>query len=74
MQYPNKAGNYELHHKDPQYMGGNKNGELIKINAALHQVVTNAFRKQHPYGLGKLQFNDRLPIMRKIYMKYPLPY
>ena len=74
MQYPDKAGNYELHHIDPQYMGGDKYGELVKIDAAYHQVVTNAFRKEHSYGKGKLLFNIRQLKMRKVYMKYPLPY
>jgi len=74
MQYPDKAGNYELHHIDPQYMGGDKYGKLVKIDAAYHQIVTNAFREQHPYGVGKIPFDKRQLIMRKIYMKYPLPY
>ena len=74
MQYSDKAGNYELHHIDPQYMGGDKYGKLVKIDAAYHQIVTNAFREQHPYGVGKIPFDKRQLIMRKIYMKYPLPY
>lgn len=72
MQYPDKAGNYELHHIDPQYMGGDKYGKLVKIDAVYHQIVTNAFREQ--YGVGKIPFDKRQLIMRKVYMQYPLPY
>ena len=71
--YPEKIGYYEDHHIDPQYMGGDKSGTLINLEAPYHQRITNYFRDEHPYGSGKLNFFERERIMRKVYMKYPLP-
>ena len=71
--YPEKKGYYEDHHIDPQYMGGDKSGTLINLEAPYHQRITNYFRKERPYGSGKLGSIERERIMRKVYMKYPLP-
>jgi hypothetical protein len=71
--YPNKAGHMQWHHIDPIYMGGARNGKLIQIDAAYHQMITNEFRKWQSYGLDKLEESARRSIMQKVYMKYPLP-
>ena len=71
--YPKKAGHMQWHHIDPKYMGGARNGKLIQIDAAYHQMITNEFRKWQSYGLDKLEESARRSIMQKVYMKYPLP-
>ena len=40
----------QLHHVFPKYLGGAKDGELAKIPAAYHQLITNEFRALAPYG------------------------
>ena len=61
-------------HIDPIYMGGARNGKLIQIDAAYHQMLTNEFRKLHPFGTRKLLDESvRRGIMQEVYMKYPLP-
>ncbi|WP_293916373.1 MULTISPECIES: hypothetical protein [unclassified Sphingobacterium] len=71
--YPNKAGKIELHHITPQYLGGAKNGPLVPLDAAYHQVITNEFRAIRPYGLGPVNEAQRLQIMKEVYSKFPLP-
>ena len=71
--YPNKAGHIQMHHVDPKYMGGPSNGKLIPLDAAYHQMITNEFRNNYPYGLPKLDESVRRGFMQKVYMKYPLP-
>jgi hypothetical protein len=72
--YPKKAGRIEQHHITPQYLGGAKDGPLAPLDAAYHQQVTNEFRKQWGYGIGKPQdANDLRRIMDNVYGKYPLP-
>ncbi len=71
-EFPNKKGD-QLHHVEPKYMGGPKNGKLSPIPAAYHQKITNAFRNLHPYGAGKLTQSARNAIMKKVYSKLPLP-
>ena len=74
--YPNKVGKTELHHPVPKYLGGSNNQELIRLDAAYHQLITNEFRKYIPYGYRNnpqyldVNIND---VMRKVYQKYPLP-
>ncbi len=72
--YPNKAGKIEMHHIEPQYIGGPKNGKLVPLDAAYHQVITNEFRNLHPYGIGPID-NPliRAEIMRQVYSQLPLP-
>ena len=72
--YPKKAGHMQWHHVEPIYMGGVRNGKLIQIDAAYHQMLTNEFRSHHPFGTKKiLDESVRRSIMQKVYMKYPLP-
>ena len=60
--YPEKTGYYEDHHIDPQYMGGDPKGNLIELDGAYHQMITNEFRKIQPYGSKRLD-----EAIRKIY-------
>ena len=71
--YPNKAGKIELHHITPKYLGGVKNGPLVPLDGAYHQVITNEFRAIRPYGLGPVNEAQRLQIMKDVYSKFPLP-
>lgn len=72
-QYPNKAGNIELHHIFPQYLGGDPNGPVVPLDAAYHQVITNAFRALWPYGQGAPALEQAQQIMQQVYNKFPLP-
>ena len=72
-QYPNKAGNIELHHIFPTYLGGNLNGEVVAIDAAYHQVITNAFRELWRYGQGAPTVEQAQRIMQQVYNRFPLP-
>lgn len=71
--YPDKAGRIELHHIEPQYLGGAKDGLRVPIDASYHQVITNEFRTIQPYGLGPVNVTQRIDIMNQVYKKYPLP-
>ncbi len=71
--YPNKAGNIELHHITPKYLGGPVDGPLVPLDAAYHQVITNEFRSLWPYGIGKPSSEELGNIMNQVYSKYPLP-
>ena len=72
--YPNKAGVTELHHIEPQYIGGPKNGLRVPLNGSYHQVITNEFRGLQPYGFGPIKDPAiRWDIMNQVYTKYPLP-
>ena len=64
----------QWHHVEPIYMGGARNGKLIQIDAAYHQMITNEFRSHHAFGISKmLDEAARRNIMQEVYMKYPLP-
>jgi len=67
------AGKTQLHHITPKYLGGPANGPLIKLDAAYHQQITNAFRTEWGYGLGKPSEAKLLEIMNTVYSKFPLP-
>lgn len=72
--YPNKAGKIEMHHITPKYIGGDKNGPLVPLDGAYHQQITNAFRRAHSYGAGRINnpvYQRR--IMDQVYKQYPLP-
>jgi hypothetical protein len=72
-QYPNKAGNIELHHIFPKYLGGDPNGTQVAIDAAYHQIITNAFRALWPYGQGAPTAAEAQRIMQQVYESFPLP-
>ncbi len=71
--YPKKAGTTELHHIKPQYLGGPKSGPTVPLNGSYHQVITNEFRMQWPYGKGFPTDAEWLQIYKNVYSKYPLP-
>ncbi len=63
----------EFHHITPKYLGGDKNGPLIPLDGAYHQVITNEFRTLWPYGKGIPSALELQNIMEQVYSKYPLP-
>ena len=71
--YPNKAGKIELHHISPKYLGGAKNGAMVPLDGAYHQMITNEFRSIRSYGLGPVNEAYRLDIMKRVYSKFSLP-
>ena len=71
--YPKLAGIIQKHHIDPIFMGGAKDGPISFMDAAFHQLITNEFRRLHPYGKGPLSLEKRMAIMKEVYDKYPLP-
>lgn len=71
-QYPKKAGKDEWHHVIPIYVGGAKAGDRILLNGAYHQLITNEFRAQWPYGGGRPSFDKLQEILDVVYKKYPL--
>jgi len=71
--YPGKVGLYEEHHFWPQYLGGPPNGKTFRVPAPYHQLITNAFREQHPYGRPTPSVEEAQGIMLKVYSKYPIP-
>ncbi|NJL27456.1 MAG: hypothetical protein HC897_05945 [Thermoanaerobaculia bacterium] len=73
LKYPKKAGRLENHHKKPIYLGGDRKGETVKIDAAYHQEVTNAFRKEWGYGQGPPEVSEVESIMQAVYTRFPLP-
>src|SRR5262249_55036468 len=50
LKYPLKAVKDEWHHVVPKYLGGDADGVVVQLNAAYHQLITNAFRELAPYG------------------------
>jgi len=72
-QYPGKAGNIELHHVFPKYLGGSVSGTVVAIDAAYHQVITNEFRALWAYGQGAPVLQRAQEIMQQVYNKFPLP-
>lgn len=72
--YPKKAGLEELHHIIPKYLGGAKDGEVAKLPAAYHQLITNEFRRLAPYGQKIERTAEEVGrIVQQVYSKYPLP-
>jgi RHS repeat-associated protein len=70
--FPKKAGKTDKHHEAPKYLGGDPDGDLVEIDSAYHQLITNEFRGLHPYGLGPVDDELRQQIMDKVYQKYPI--
>jgi hypothetical protein len=72
--YPKLSGRIHDHHITPMYLGGPFTGPTISIDAAYHQMITNAFRALWPYGSGRVPTPAELAeIMRKVYSLFPLP-
>ena len=71
--YPKKAGKNENHHIVPRYLGGEKKGELARLDAAYHQRITNEFRSLYKYGQIKPNKKILNSIMSAVHKKFPLP-
>lgn len=71
--YPKLAGKIQLHHIEPKYLGGARNGPLVPLDAAYHQMITNEFRSLWGYGNGLPSATELQNIMKQVYSKYPLP-
>jgi hypothetical protein len=73
--YPKLAAKApQLHHVIPKYLGGPKDGLLVRLPAAYHQMITNAFRALVPYGQRiQLTVEEVQRILQQVYSKYPLP-
>jgi hypothetical protein len=67
------AAKIEYHHITPKYLGGDAKGPTVPLNAAYHQLITNAFRDLHKYGQQKPTQAELEIIMKKVYDAYPLP-
>jgi len=72
-QYPNLAGKTQQHHITPKYVGGAANGPKVPLDGAYHQTITNAFRREHGYGLPKPSLERLREIMETVYDQCPLP-
>lgn len=73
--YPKKAGKIEYHHPIPQYLGGAKSQQLVPLDGAYNQLVTNEFRALWPYGQGTIKDPIlRQNVIKQVYDKYPLPF
>jgi hypothetical protein len=71
--YPLKALKTELHHVIPRYLGGARNGELVRLPASYHQLITNAFRKLWSYGQDPPMAEELGEILEDVYSRFPLP-
>jgi RHS repeat-associated protein len=70
--YPGKAKKFELHHIWPKYLGGAKNGPVVKLPASYHQMITNEFYKHAPKLSGALSTSEFNKIASKVYKAFPL--
>jgi RHS repeat-associated protein len=70
-QYPNKTGTQE-HHITPKYLGGDPSGPTVPLDAAYHQLITNAFRQLWPYASGQPSPEQLQEIMDQVYNQYPI--
>jgi RHS repeat-associated protein len=72
--YPKKADSVELHHVIPKYLNGPDKGLRVPLNAAYHQLITNAFRALAPYGENYrgLSATQLQVILDRVYSMYPL--
>ncbi len=63
----------QMHHYWPKYLGGDPNGDKVRLYPAYHQLITNAFRSAWPYGQGAPSLFEAQRIIFQVYSKYPLP-
>jgi RHS repeat-associated protein len=63
----------EMHHVTPMYLGGAANGPRVPLPKDYHQLITNEFRKVHPYGQPAPDPTGLQKIMNRTYSKHPLP-
>jgi hypothetical protein len=71
--YPDKVGQYQEHHFWPRYLGGPPTGRTFKVPAPYHQLITNAFRRKHPYGQAKPSEARAKELMLEVYSDHPIP-
>ena len=71
--YPKLAAKTQQHHVTPLYLGGARNGPKVTVNAAYHQQITNAFRKEWAYGTGRKPTAAQLQAIKdRVYSRFPL--
>jgi len=73
--YPNLAGRIHQHHillryLDPAGVGARS---TVPIDAAYHQLITNASRQRFPYGQGPYDPIEVNQFLEQLYRMYPLP-
>lgn len=68
----NHAG-YENHHLIPMYLGGAKTGQTYRLPTAYHKAITQAFRREWPYGRRKPDQEALTNILVQVYAQYPIP-
>jgi RHS repeat-associated protein len=73
LKYPKLAGRLHDHHVDPKFLGGAINGQTSRIDAAYHQLITNAIRKEFKYGVKHGDPEYIQAAINLIYKDYPLP-
>jgi len=71
--YPLKIGKQEWHHVVPMYLGGAKDGLMVRISSAYHQLITNEFRSLWSYGQGLPSAPRLQQLLMDVYSKFPLP-
>jgi hypothetical protein len=71
--YPGKLGLYEWHHFWPRYLGGPADGPRYRLPAGYHQLITNAFREKHGYGVPPPSRARAEEIMMEVYAQFPIP-
>jgi RHS repeat-associated protein len=72
--YPKKACDCdEWHHIVPIYLGGRKSGLCVPLRPSYHQLITNEFRLQRPYGIRRdpLGQEELKGLLTGIYTKFP---
>ena len=70
--FPKKCGKIEDHHNTPKYLGGDPNGPTTPLPAPYHQLITNAFRNEYPYGQPVPDSLTVQNIVNTVYSKLPL--
>jgi RHS repeat-associated protein len=71
--YPKLCGNFNHHHVDPKYIGGDPKGPIVVLEAPYHQLISNAFRNEWGYGQTPPPLNVKQNIITTVYSQYPLP-
>jgi hypothetical protein len=72
-QYPKLAGKFHNHHIIPKFLGGDPNGESVRIPAAYHQQITNLFRELGGgYGRPTADPTDIPDIIEEVYRQFPI--
>ncbi len=74
--YPKHHG-YHQHHIVPMYLGGARDGATVRLPAAYHEAITQAFRREWSYSrreLGsQIEPPELLRILTTVYSEYPIP-